>query len=241
MADATPQVRAVDDVRALAVKALHDRFQCDAGTIALEPPAAEEWPHLTAIKTTGPDLFDWQKLTLGEIVDCLADAGLLASSHSKHALCLDVDGEGFAIISDGAEARHVVELSDTLQQVMQERDAVAETQLRADLTAMKAQHDALVQRLREQDRRVVLAGSVHPGEILREELKARGLTQVAFAAMVGRSGPVINQIINGKKTITPDTALDLEQGLGISAEFWVRAQADHDLRVARQRRPAGTT
>jgi addiction module HigA family antidote len=78
--------------------------------------------------------------------------------------------------------------------------------------------------------------SIHPGEILREELKARGLTQHAFAEKAGRSVQVINLIINGKKGITPDTALDLERGLGVSAGFWVRLQAEHDLAVARQRR-----
>ena len=54
--------------------------------------------------------------------------------------------------------------------------------------------------------------------------------------MIGRSVQVVNLIINGKKNITPDTALDLERGLGVSAGFWSRLQADHDLWVARQRR-----
>lgn len=86
---------------------------------------------------------------------------------------------------------------------------------------------------------VQLAESVHPGEILREELKARGLTQQVFADSVGRPLRIINQIIKGRKRITPDTALDLERGLGVSADFWSRLQADHDLHVARQRRATG--
>lgn len=86
-----------------------------------------------------------------------------------------------------------------------------------------------------------VAESVHPGEILREELQARGLTQLACAALIGRSAEVVNMIIRGKKRITADTALDLEHGLGISAEFWVRCQADHDLVVARSRRGAGSS
>lgn len=189
MRDTTPRDR--------AIAALNEKFDCGSGVIGLGTPELE---HLTATKATGPDLFDWQKLTLGEIVDCLADAGLLADSAPVE----------------------MAELSGALWHT--------------SFQAMKAQHDALVQRLREQDQRVVLAGTVHPGEILREELQARGLTQSACAEMAGRSGTVISLIINGKKSITPDTALDLERGLGISAEFWVRAQADHDLRVARQRR-----
>lgn len=82
---------------------------------------------------------------------------------------------------------------------------------------------------------------VHPGEILRDELRDRGITQVAFAEMLDRPAQVVSEVINGKKNITADTALDLERALGIEAEFWVRAQADYDLSVARQRRgvPSG--
>lgn len=85
-----------------------------------------------------------------------------------------------------------------------------------------------------------VAESVHPGEILREELKARGLTQLACAALMGRSVRVVNRIIKGRQSIIADTALDLERALGVSAGFWVRLQAEHDLCVARQRRAAGS-
>lgn len=78
------------DVRALAIKALYEKFRPDGGVIALDPLTAGEWPHLTATKTTGPGLLDWQKLTLGEIADCLAEAGLLAAP--KDARGGGVDG-----------------------------------------------------------------------------------------------------------------------------------------------------
>lgn len=78
--------------------------------------------------------------------------------------------------------------------------------------------------------------SVHPGQILREALQAQGLTQAALAEKLRRPAQVISDIVTGKKSITADTALDLQRGLGISAEFWVHAQAEHDLHVARQRR-----
>lgn len=80
--------------------------------------------------------------------------------------------------------------------------------------------------------------SVHPGEILREELKARGITQALFAADIQRPAKTINKIIKGKQRITADTALDLEDALGISATFWARLQAEHDVWAARQRRDA---
>lgn len=66
----------VGDPRQLAMQALNAKFDCGNGTIALEPV---ELRHLTATKATGPGLLDWQKLTLGEIADCLAEAGLLVA------------------------------------------------------------------------------------------------------------------------------------------------------------------
>lgn len=81
-----------------------------------------------------------------------------------------------------------------------------------------------------------LVEDVHPGEILRGELRSRNMTQAGFAESTGRPAQVINEIINGKKSVTADTALDFERELGIEADFWVRAQADHDLYVARRRR-----
>lgn len=78
--------------------------------------------------------------------------------------------------------------------------------------------------------------SVHPGEILREALQVREMTQLALAETIRRPVQVVNEVIKGKKSITADTALDLEEALGISAEFWVHAQAEYHLSVARQRR-----
>ena len=63
----------------LAIKALNEKFGCDGGVISLNPVGPEEWPHLSATKTTGPSVFDFQKLTLGEIAACLDEAGLLTS------------------------------------------------------------------------------------------------------------------------------------------------------------------
>lgn len=84
--------------------------------------------------------------------------------------------------------------------------------------------------------------AVHPGESLREELEARGLSQRAFAAQIARPAQVINEICRGKKAITASTALALERGLdGVSAEFWVRLQADYDLALARLRLEAAPT
>lgn len=71
---------------------------------------------------------------------------------------------------------------------------------------------------------------VHPGEILREEfLLPLGLTQVRFAAHIGVPVQRINEIIRGKRGITPETAWLLAQALGTTPEFWTNLQANYDL------------
>lgn len=70
----------------------------------------------------------------------------------------------------------------------------------------------------------------HPGEMLREEfLTPLGLTQVELAARLGVSYPRINELVHGKRAMTPDTALRLERLLGIEAQFWMNLQLAWDL------------
>lgn len=70
----------------------------------------------------------------------------------------------------------------------------------------------------------------HPGEMLLEEyLKPLGISQSAFAIRLGVSFPRLNEIIRGKRSVTPDTALRLSRVLGISAGFWLGLQQDWDL------------
>jgi antitoxin HigA-1 len=70
----------------------------------------------------------------------------------------------------------------------------------------------------------------HPGEMLVEEfLKPLGVTQTAFAARLGVSFPRLKEIVNGKRGVTPDTALRLARVNGMSADFWLGLQQDWDL------------
>lgn len=70
----------------------------------------------------------------------------------------------------------------------------------------------------------------HPGEMLLEEyLEPLGLTQTDFAARIGVSYVRLNELINGKRGITPDTALRLEKALGASAGFWLNLQQSWEL------------
>ena len=70
----------------------------------------------------------------------------------------------------------------------------------------------------------------HPGEMLLEEfLKPLGISQSAFAIQLGVSFPRLNEVVNGRRSVTPDTALRLAQVTGMSADFWLGLQQDWDL------------
>ena len=70
----------------------------------------------------------------------------------------------------------------------------------------------------------------HPGQMLIEEfLRPHGISQSAFAIRLGISFPRLNEMIRGKRPVTPDTALRLERVLGMPADFWLGLQLDWDL------------
>ena len=70
----------------------------------------------------------------------------------------------------------------------------------------------------------------HPGEILQEEfLKPLGVTQVAFSTHIGVPVQRVNELIRGKRGVTPETAWLLAQALNTTPEFWVNLQTAHDL------------
>ena len=76
---------------------------------------------------------------------------------------------------------------------------------------------------------------IPPGEVLEEEIEARGMTQKELAARLGRPAQVVNEIIKAKKAITPETAIGLGRVLGIEAQFWANLEADYRLTLARNR------
>jgi addiction module HigA family antidote len=76
----------------------------------------------------------------------------------------------------------------------------------------------------------------HPGEVLREDfLKPLRMSQYALAKALAVPEIRISEIVNGKRAITPDTALRLARYFGTSAEFWVGMQASYDLELAHER------
>ena len=78
----------------------------------------------------------------------------------------------------------------------------------------------------------MLRRTVHPGEVLRDELDELGVTPTALARSIDVTPNRISQIIAGKRSITGDTALRLGHWFGIDPQFWMNLQAQFDLATA---------
>lgn len=77
---------------------------------------------------------------------------------------------------------------------------------------------------------------IHPGEILMEEfLKPMGISQYRLAKDISVPPRRINEIVHGKRAITPDTALRLSRYFGLSERFWSNMQARYDLEIEKDR------
>jgi addiction module HigA family antidote len=74
---------------------------------------------------------------------------------------------------------------------------------------------------------------IHPGEVLAEDfMKPLGLSQYRVAKDIGVPALRISQIVNGKRSITADTAMRLARYFGTSPDVWLRLQARYDLETA---------
>lgn len=76
---------------------------------------------------------------------------------------------------------------------------------------------------------------IPPGEVLADELKVRGITQKQFASTIGMQSSQLNEIIKGKRSISPQTALLLELHLNVSARFWLNLQTNYELEILRSK------
>ena len=77
---------------------------------------------------------------------------------------------------------------------------------------------------------------LHPGIVLHEiYMKEMGINQSQLAELIGCLPKRINEVVNGKRGISAQLAIELETALGTSAEMWVRMQADYDLSIAREK------
>ena len=78
--------------------------------------------------------------------------------------------------------------------------------------------------------------AIHPGEILLEEfLKPLGISQYRVAKDINVPPRRINEIVHGKRSISPDTALRLSRYFGTSEPFWMNLQGRYDLETERDR------
>ena len=74
--------------------------------------------------------------------------------------------------------------------------------------------------------------ATHPGELIRDELKERGMTQKQLAAAMDIKPSVLSETVNGKRSISVNMALALERVLVIPDDIWMNMQSQYDLDVA---------
>ena len=75
--------------------------------------------------------------------------------------------------------------------------------------------------------------ATHPGEMIKDELKERGMTQKQLATETGIKPSVLSETINGKRSVSLHVAVALEKALGIPAEVWMNLQTQYDLDTAK--------
>ncbi len=73
-----------------------------------------------------------------------------------------------------------------------------------------------------------------PGQIIKQEIEARGWSQKDLAAILGRPEQMVSEVINGIKQITPETALELAQAFDTSPELWMNLEANYRLQMAQR-------
>lgn len=75
--------------------------------------------------------------------------------------------------------------------------------------------------------------AIHPGEMIKDEIEFRGISQKALAAEIGLPASVLNEVLNGKRAVTTEYALLLEAALGIDADLWLKLQSDYNKQIAK--------
>lgn len=75
---------------------------------------------------------------------------------------------------------------------------------------------------------------IHPGEMIKDELQARGISQKRFAEIIGVSHTVLNEVLNGKRPVTTEYALKIEAATDIPAYIWINMQTAYNMQTARK-------
>jgi len=76
--------------------------------------------------------------------------------------------------------------------------------------------------------------ATHPGEVLKDELEARGISQHKFAESIGMAYSVLNELLNGRRPLSTTSALMFEAALDIPAEPLMELQMKYNMQIARK-------
>ncbi|MEP7238882.1 MAG: HigA family addiction module antitoxin [Ferruginibacter sp.] len=83
-------------------------------------------------------------------------------------------------------------------------------------------------------KRIFTDVTLHPGEVLSDEINARKIKQKDFAKKIKLLAPHFNDLLKGKRHISARIALKLEKELDIEADYWLRLQMNYDLAIAKK-------
>ena len=75
---------------------------------------------------------------------------------------------------------------------------------------------------------------VHPGEVIKEELQAKNLTQKYFSQVTGIPYTMLNDVLNARRPVSTDFALTVEAAIGLNAEMLVNMQVRYSMQIARK-------
>ena len=75
---------------------------------------------------------------------------------------------------------------------------------------------------------------IHPGEMLKDELQARGISQRKFAEIIGMPYTALNELANGKRNVSTDIALKIEAATEIKAYIWMNMQVAYSMQIAQK-------
>jgi addiction module HigA family antidote len=79
---------------------------------------------------------------------------------------------------------------------------------------------------------LVCARPIHPGEVLKDEIEYRGISQSKLAAQMGMSYKVLNDILNQRRPLTTTTAMLFEAAMNLPADALMRMQLKYNMQVA---------
>lgn len=77
------------------------------------------------------------------------------------------------------------------------------------------------------------SNAIHPGEMIKDEIEFRGITQKALASEIGMPPSVLSEVLNGKRAVTTEYALLFEAALGIEADLWLKLQLEYNKQIAK--------